>query len=183
LIGSFKCMFKVKALNVTVAFLMLLFIPLIPAQAGSENVDKVDWTADYILVSKAAKELTLYAGVKRIKTYKVALGRDPVGHKVRQGDRKTPEGIYFIDARNENSKYHLALHISYPDAIDDYKARNLGSSPGGGIMIHGTGDEYEWMGKLHASINWTDGCIAVTNKEIEEIWELVPDGTLIEIRP
>jgi len=134
-------MFKVKALNVTVAFLMLLFIPLIPAQAGSENVDKVDWTADYILVSKAAKELTLYAGVKRIKTYKVALGRDPVGHKVRQGDRKTPEGIYFIDARNENSKYHLALHISYPDAIDDYKARNLGSSPGGGIMIHGTGDD------------------------------------------
>lgn len=177
-------MLMLKTLNVTVALLMALFIPLITAQAGSDNVDQVAGTqADFILVSKASKELTLYSGVKRIKTYKVALGRDPVGHKVRKGDRKTPEGIYFIDARNDNSKYHLALHISYPDAIDDYKARNLGSSPGGGIMIHGTGDEYEWMGKLHASINWTDGCIAVTNKEIEEIWELVPDGTLIEIRP
>jgi len=177
-------MYKLKALNVTVALLMVLLIPLIPAQAGSENAGQVTGTqADFILVSKTAKELTLYAGVQRIKTYKVALGKDPVGHKVRQGDLKTPEGLYFIDARNENSKYHLALHISYPDAIDDYKARNLGSSPGGGIMIHGTGDEYEWMGNLHASINWTDGCIAVTNKEIEEIWELVPDGTLIEIRP
>ncbi len=177
-------MFKLKALHVTVAFLIVLFIPLLPAQAGSENAGQVTGTqADYIVVSKTAKELTLYAGVKKIKTYKVAFGKDPVGHKIRQGDGKTPEGLYFIDARNENSKYHLSLHISYPDAIDDHKARNLGSSPGGGIMIHGTGDEYEWMGNLHASINWTDGCIAVTNKEIEEIWELVPDGTLIKIRP
>jgi murein L,D-transpeptidase YafK len=161
-----------------------LLFPFLTAEADSDNtIQEAGTQADYILVKKAAKELTLYSGVTVIKTYKVALGKDPVGHKIRQGDRKTPEGMYFIDARNENSKYHLALHISYPDAIDDYKARNLGSTPGGGIMIHGTGEEYEWMGKLHASINWTDGCIAVTNEEIEEIWNLVPDGTLIEIAP
>jgi len=174
----------VKAINMTLAFLAVLLTPLFVAQAGSDNVVLVSGKkADYVLVSKSSKELTLFAGSHRIKTYKIALGKNPVGHKVREGDKRTPEGSYFIDARNANSKYHLALHISYPDVIDDMKARRLGSSPGGGIMIHGTGDEYEWMGKLHAAINWTDGCIAVTNKEIEEIWQLVPDGTRIEILP
>ena len=177
-------MFMIKAINLTIAFLTVLLNPLLVVQAGSDNLVLVSGIrADYVLVRKSSKELTLFSGSKKIKTYKVALGKDPVGHKVREGDQRTPEGTYFIDARNENSKYHLALHISYPDAIDDMKARSLGSSPGGGIMIHGTGDDYEWMGKLHASINWTDGCIAVTNKEIEEIWRLVPDGTLIEIIP
>jgi len=167
-----------------IIFLTVLLFPFLTAEADSDNaIPEAGTQADYVLVKKAAKELTLYSGVNVIKTYKVALGKDPVGHKVKRGDRKTPEGTYFIDDRNENSKYHLALHISYPDVIDDMKARRLGSSPGGGIMIHGTGDEYEWMGKLHASINWTDGCIAVTNKEIEEIWQYVPDGTLIEIKP
>ena len=174
----------VRALHVTVALLAVFFTPLLVAQAGSDNLVLVKGVqADYVLVKKSSKELTLFSGPDRIKTYKIALGKNPVGHKVIEGDKKTPEGMYFIDARNKNSKYHLALHISYPDKIDALKARNLGSSPGSGIMIHGTGDEYEWMGKLHASINWTDGCIAVTNKEIEEIWRLVPDGTLIEIRP
>lgn len=178
-------MIEIKAMvRFIIIFLTVLLFPFLTAEADSDNaIQEAGTQADYILVKKAAKELTLYSGVTVIKTYKVALGKDPVGHKIRQGDRKTPEGMYFIDARNENSKYHLALHISYPDAIDDYKARNLGSTPGGGIMIHGTGEEYEWMGKLHASINWTDGCIAVTNEEIEEIWNLVPDGTLIEIAP
>jgi len=174
----------VKAINLTFVFLTVLLTPMFVAQAGSDNVVLASGTkADYVLVRKSTKELTLFSGSRRIKTYKIALGKNPVGHKVIEGDKRTPEGSYFIDARNENSKYHLALHISYPDRIDAMKARSLGSSPGGGIMIHGTGDEYEWMGKLHASINWTDGCIAVTNKEIEEIWQLVPDGTRIEIMP
>jgi len=177
-------MYMVRAIHFTVTLLTFIFIPIFVAQAGSDNLVLVSGTkADYVLVRKSTKELTLFSGSRRIKTYKIALGKNPDGHKVIEGDKRTPEGSYFIDARNENSKYHLALHISYPDAIDDMKARSLGSSPGGGIMIHGTGDEYEWMGKLHASINWTDGCIAVTNKEIEEIWQLVPDGTRIEIMP
>ncbi len=167
-----------------VILLAALLFPCLTVQADSDNVVLVTGKkVDYILVRKASKELTLYAGSRKIKTYKIALGKNPVGHKVREGDQKTPEGLYYIDARKNNSKYHLALHISYPDKIDDLKARSLGVSPGGDIMIHGTGDEYKWMGKLHASINWTDGCIAVTNKEIEEIWRLVPDGTLIEIKP
>ena len=177
-------MAMVKAINLTVVFLTVLLTPLFAVQAGSDNVVLVSGTkADYVLVRKSSKELTLFAGSHRIKTYKIALGKNPVGHKVMEGDKRTPEGSYFIDARNENSKYHLALHISYPDVIDDMIARSLGSSPGGGIMIHGTGDEYAWMGKFHAANNWTDGCIAVTNKEIEEIWQLVPDGTRIEIMP
>jgi len=177
-------MFMAKAINLTVAFLTVFLTPLFVAQAGSDNLVLVSGTqADYVLVRKSSKELTLFSGSMRLKTYKIALGKNPVGHKVMEGDKRTPEGTYFIDARNENSKYHLALHISYPDAIDAMKARSLGSSPGGSIMIHGTGDEYEWMGNLHASINWTDGCIAVTNEEIEEIWNLVPVGTPIEIRP
>jgi len=171
-------------ITIFITFLAVLLIPILTAHAGSDNLVLVSGTqADYVLVKKASKELTLFSGSRRIKTYKIALGKNPVGHKVVEGDKRTPEGSYFIDARNENSKYHLALHISYPDAIDAMKAQSLGSSPGGSIMIHGTGEEYEWMGKLHASINWTDGCIAVTNKEIEEIWKLVPDGTLIEIMP
>jgi len=171
-------------ITIFITFLAVLLIPILTAHAGSDNLVLVSGTqADYVLVKKASKELTLFSGSRRIKTYKIALGKNPIGHKVVEGDKRTPEGSYFIDARNENSKYHLALHISYPDAIDAMKAQSLGSSPGGSIMIHGTGEEYEWMGKLHASINWTDGCIAVTNKEIEEIWKLVPDGTLIEIMP
>ncbi len=177
-------MFMVRSINMTVAFLAFLLTPLLVAQAGTDPIVLVRGTqVDYVLVKKSSKELTLFSGTDIIKTYKIALGKNPVGHKVKEGDQKTPEGMYFIDTRYANSKYHLALHISYPDAIDVQKARSLGSPPGGGIMIHGTGDEYKWMGKLHASINWTDGCIAVTNKEIEEIWQLVPDGTLIEIRP
>ena len=177
-------MVMVKAIHVTVVFLTVLLSPLFMARAGSDNVVLASGTkADYVLVRKSSKQLTLFSGSHRIKTYKIALGKNPVGHKVMEGDKRTPEGSYFIDARNENSKYHLALHISYPDVIDDMIARSLGSSPGGGIMIHGTGDDYAWMGKFHAAINWTDGCIAVTNKEIEEIWQLVPDGTRIEILP
>ncbi len=139
--------------------------------------------ADYILVEKAQKRLTLYAQEKPIKTYEVALGRNPQGPKLAEGDKRTPEGRYIIDARNPDSKYHLSLHISYPNEIDQELTRIAGVSPGGDIMIHGTGEEFAWMGQFHDAVDWTDGCIAVTNEEIEEIWSLVPDGTVIEILP
>jgi len=139
--------------------------------------------ADYILVEKSLKHLTLFNNERPIKTYDVALGRNPKGPKLMEGDLRTPEGRYIIDSRNPDSKYHLALHISYPNDIDLQITGIAGVSPGGNIMIHGTGEEYAWMGSFHDVVDWTDGCIAVTNEEIEEIWQLVPDGTRIEILP
>ncbi len=145
--------------------------------------EKSSVLADYILVEKSARQLTLFVDETIIKTFKITLGTNPKGHKIKEGDQKTPEGIYTIDARNKESKFHMSLHISYPNEIDLFFAEKLGVSPGGNIMIHGVGAEYAWMGKYHIVHNWTDGCIAVTNAEIEEIWDLVPDGTKIKIVP
>ena len=122
-------------------------------------------------------------GSEVLKTYSVALGTVPVGAKEKQGDHKTPEGNYVIDARNSHSRFHLALHISYPRAEDKARARKLGVSPGGDIMIHGLESRFAFLGALHRQTDWTDGCIAVTNPEIEEIWQLAPVGTTVEIRP
>ena len=127
--------------------------------------------------------MTLLSKGEVIKTYTIALGGDPVGPKERQGDNKTPEGIYTIDGRNGNSGYHLALHISYPNEQDKMRARELGVSPGGDIMIHGIKNGFSEIGAAHAERDWTEGCIAVTNREMEEIYQFVPNGTVVEIRP
>lgn len=139
--------------------------------------------ADKILIEKKERRLTLLANDRMIKTYKIALGGNPDGPKERQGDKKTPEGTYFIDSRNKNSRFHVSLHISYPNEQDKKRARQLGVSPGGDIMIHGIKNGFSWMGDAHADSDWTEGCIAVTNEEIEEIEKLVPNGTIVEIRP
>lgn len=118
-----------------------------------------------------------------LKTYRIALGGSPYGPKQREGDHKTPEGLYFIGSRNSKSQFHLALHISYPNPADRAHAHKLGSNPGGGIIIHGLPKGFAWLGSLHRQTDWTDGCIAVTNEEIEEIWRLVPLNTPIEIMP
>jgi murein L,D-transpeptidase YafK len=139
--------------------------------------------ADKIVIIKSARSMTLFSGGKVLKTYKVALGSAPVGPKRVEGDHKTPEGDYVIDARNSHSQFHLSLHISYPSAADRERARSVGQSPGGAIMIHGLAKPFAYLGPLHRQTDWTDGCIAVTNAEIEEIWKLVPVGTRVEIRP
>lgn len=139
--------------------------------------------ADKIVIVKSAHSMTLLSGSKILKTYKVALGSVPVGPKRVEGDHKTPEGAYVIDAKNAHSQFHLSLHISYPSAADQEKARSLGLPPGGAIMIHGLARPFAYLGPLHRQTDWTDGCIAVTNAEIEEIWNLVPVGTRVEIRP
>ncbi len=139
--------------------------------------------ADRIVVYKAQRKMELLRDGKVIKTYKVALGPNSAGPKARQGDHRTPEGVYRIDAKNSHSRYHLALHISYPDAKDRERARTLGVSAGGDIMIHGLPDRFAYLGALQSKYDWTDGCIAVSNAEIEEIWKLVPVGTEVEIRP
>ena len=140
-------------------------------------------TVDRILVLKKEHRLLLLSGDQIVKTYSVALGSGGLAPKRRQGDDKTPEGFYRIDYRNPTSRFHLALHISYPDETDREKARKRGVSPGGDIMIHGLGSEFKSLGTKHYSYDWTAGCIAVTDSEIEEIWQLVPDRTPVDIRP
>ena len=125
----------------------------------------------------------LMKGGEIFRAYRVALGKKPVGRKEICGDQRTPEGFYVLDSRNSDSRFYKAIHISYPNDNDIMNAQRLGKQPGGNIMIHGLPDNLNNLGILHRKVDWTDGCIAVTNSEIEEIWKLVPDGTPIEIRP
>lgn len=131
--------------------------------------------ADLVMVSKKRREMTLLRGEKVLRTYRIALGREPVGAKREEGDGRTPEGRYRIDWRNPRSKFHLSLHISYPDAADVERARAAGVDPGKDIMIHGLKDG------VRAEGDWTQGCIAVTDEEMDEIWGLVGEGTTIVI--
>ena len=140
-------------------------------------------SVDRILIEKSARRLMLLSQGEVLKTYKIALGGNPVGPKERQGDNKTPEGTYVIDGRNGDSRFYLSLHISYPNERDKKRAKELGVSPGGDIMIHGIKNGSSWVGDAHAKVDWTNGCIAVTNEEIEEIAKLAPDGTIVEILP
>ncbi len=138
---------------------------------------------DTVLVEKAARRLTLFSGGRAIRTYSIALGSQPVGPKIQEGDDRTPEGSYVIDGHNYNSAYHLSLHLSYPNTFDRARARALRVDPGGDIMIHGLPNGSGWVGPAHREGDWTRGCIAVTDSEIEEIARLVPDGTPVEIKP
>lgn len=140
-------------------------------------------SVDRILIEKKERRLTLLSKGEVLKTYKIALGGNPTGPKERQGDNKTPEGTYVIDSRNKESRYHLSLHISYPNERDKKRARELGVSPGGNIMIHGIKSGFSWVGDAHTEVDWTKGCIAVTDEEIEEIAKVTPNGTAVEIRP
>lgn len=120
---------------------------------------------------------------KPIRKYKIALGKAPKGHKKRRGDNKTPEGRYYIDGRNPDSRFHLSLKISYPNDRDWAHADRYGQSPGDMIMIHGLPNGKEWIKDVHKSKDWTEGCIALNNEEIREIWTMVDDGTPIHIWP
>ncbi len=139
--------------------------------------------ADQVVIEKGARTLSLYHQGHLLKTYKVALGTNAKDRKEREGDGRTPEGTYVIDSRKANSAFHRALHISYPNEQDRAHARQLGVSPGGEIMIHGLPNGMGFIGKAHLLRDWTQGCIAVTNDEIEEIWRVVPNGTRVEIKP
>jgi murein L,D-transpeptidase YafK len=141
--------------------------------------------ADKILVKKSEHKLYLLKNGQPIRTYSVSLGINPKGHKEYQGDNRTPEGIYFVDGRNAGSKFYKALHISYPNAKDRLDAARRGMPPGGQIMIHGQparGPHQDLQGIIQGA-DWTAGCIAVTNPDIDEIWRYTPSGTPIEIRP
>ena len=139
--------------------------------------------ADRVVVIKSQRILTLMSQGKVLKSYKVALGGNPIGPKLQQGDHKTPEGTYILDRRNDKSRFYRSIHISYPDEKDRATAAKLGVSPGGDVFVHGLPNGFGWLGKSHLSMDWTDGCIAVTDEEIDEIWSMVPVGTPVEIRP
>ncbi|MFQ1699308.1 murein L,D-transpeptidase family protein [Loktanella agnita] len=140
-----------------------------------------DQQADAIHVDKSDRVLTLLRDETAFKRYSIALGGVPEGHKAQEGDERTPEGAYEIDWSNQNSIAHLSLHISYPNAADTAQATARGVSPGGNIMIHGTLNGWGWLGGIQHYWDWTNGCIAVTNKDMREIWSLVPVGTPITI--
>ena len=158
-------------------------VVLLSVLATADDHPPLTLRADRVLVVKSERKLILLSHGQVIKTYKVALGGNPRGAKTRQGDHKTPEGLYVLDRRNEHSQFYRSIHISYPNAEDRARAHNLGVSSGGDVMLHGLPNGYGWIGAAHRERDWTDGCIAVTNEEIDEIWRMVPDGTPIEIRP
>jgi hypothetical protein len=160
------------------------FEPLyaVPLPAGGARLGPPA-AADSIVVYKRERTLTLFNRGVPVRTYFVALGSKPVGDKQRAGDQRTPEGLFYINAHNPASKFHLALRISYPDDAHRVRAEALGVDPGGDIMIHGLPKEYSAAGKDHRQNDWTNGCVALSNQEIEEIWHAVPDGTPVQIKP
>jgi murein L,D-transpeptidase YafK len=149
----------------------------------SPELAPIEERATRLEIDKAARQLKLFRGDELLKTYRVSLGSSPVGHKSQEGDGRTPEGTYAIDFKNSRSRFHLALRISYPNVTDREAARRRGASPGGDIMIHGLPNGLSWLNSLHLNRDWTDGCIAVTNSEVDEIWRLVAANTPVTILP
>jgi murein L,D-transpeptidase YafK len=172
-----KSLFLLFVFSVITSIYLWSTLTFSPALASAIKADK-------IVVIKSKRVMLLLNDGEIVKAYRISLGKDPVGHKTRQGDQKTPEGTYVIDSRISDSKFYLALHISYPNDADIKNARKLGIDPGRDIVIHGLPNGLgKKIGKVHRMTDWTDGCIAVTNPEMDEIWQLVPDGTPVEIKP
>jgi len=152
--------------------------------SGIEHASATLASVDKVVVIKSKRILMLLKDGEIFKTYRVSLGKRPEGHKIASGDQRTPEGRYILDSKNPKSNYHLAIHISYPNELDTLNAQKRGVSPGGGIMIHGLPpNRSHELKEITGYWDWTNGCIAVTNPEIEEIWQLVSAGTPIEIKP
>jgi murein L,D-transpeptidase YafK len=146
---------------------------------SSTLADAQSLQVDRIIVYKSERKMVLFSNDKEIKSYRVALGTQPVGPKQQRDDHKTPEGRYILNSRNVHSQFYKAFHISYPSPEDIQRARKLGVRPGGDVMLHGLPEGTKWDGD-----DWTDGCIAVTsNKEMDELWNMVRVGTPIEIKP
>lgn len=156
-------------------------VPSSPAPAA--RVALAANSADSLVVLKAARRLEVYVGDVVVRRYQVALGKNPVGRKRTVGDGRTPEGLYVIDWRNPRSRYYRALHVSYPNAVDRFLAREQGTTAGGDIMIHGLPADAGPAAATHWLQDWTEGCVAVTNAEMDELWFVVGDGTRIRIRP
>jgi murein L,D-transpeptidase YafK len=155
----------------------IFFILILPLNAlGAEKADKV-------LVVKSESKLYLMRNEKVLIAFKAAFGANQKGHKQQEGDERTPEGEYILDYKKSDSAFYKAIHISYPNEVDKRRAREAGVNPGGLIMIHGQKNGFGWFAWITQNFNWTDGCIAVSNTAMDEIWEAVNIGTPIEIKP
>lgn len=161
--------------------ILIYIITILASACTAEPENEKLVTVDKVVVYKSKRELQLIHAGEVIRTYSIALGDNSVGHKVQEGDERTPEGSYKLDWRNSNSAYHKSIHISYPNAVDKATAKRLGEPAGGDIMLHGMPKSMSWVGKLHTTVDWTNGCIAVTNDEMDEIWAMVKNGTTIVI--
>jgi murein L,D-transpeptidase YafK len=139
--------------------------------------------ADKVVVLKGERELYLMHDGRPFKRYEISLGWAPVGHKFMEGDGRTPEGLYTLDYKNEDSEFYRSIHISYPNAQDRRRARAAGVDPGHSIVVHGLGPEMAFLGKTHRAADWTNGCIALTNQEMDEIWSYIDPPVPIDIRP
>jgi murein L,D-transpeptidase YafK len=162
----------------TTIFILIAVTLLLAASSFASGV-----TIESVLVKKSERKMYLISNGKAVKSYKVSFGANPKGHKQREGDERTPEGKYILDWKKKDSSFYKAIHISYPNAKDIAGAKTAGVKPGGQIMIHGQRNGWGWFAWITQKLNWTDGCIAVTNAEMEEIWNLVRVGTPIEITP
>lgn len=151
-------------------------------QAGASTARSAT-KADLVIVDKSQSKLTLLKQGKPLRSYRIALGDRPKGHKLTEGDQRTPQGRYVLDYKKTNSTYYKAIHISYPNEEDRLRAEALGIDPGGQIMIHGENPNSNLSPQEAQEFNWTDGCIAITNREMDEIWHMIDEGTPIEIRP
>ncbi len=165
---------KINMVSIWAVFLAILWMPC--AGICGEK-------ADFVLVVKSEATLYLKKDSRTLKKFRVAFGAQPKEHKQKQGDERTPEGRYLLDYKKADSAFYRAIHISYPDARDRKRARAAGVDPGGQIMIHGQKNGLGWLSFITQRFNWTDGCIAVSNQSMDEIWEAVDAGTPIEIRP
>ena len=153
------------------------------AVARADNTPIFTTKADLIVIEKTARKLTLYSHGHRLKTYKIVLGFGDTGPKMQAGDGKTPEGLYTIVSHNPRSAYHLSLGLSYPEPRDIARAAAMGVQPGGDVMIHGMSNRINHFNGFYSFSDWTAGCIALDNQDIEQIAAAVPDRTPVEIRP
>lgn len=173
---------KRKYLRITLAVVLVFAVYLAHARFPRLLEEGLP-QADAVVVRKSERTLYLLKDGVVYRAYGIALGAKPEGRKREEGDEHTPEGEYVLDWRNPNSKYHLSIHVSYPNEQDREHARVRGVSPGGMIMIHGQRNGFGWLGPVVQTMDWTNGCIAVTNADMEEIWRAVPDETPIRIEP
>ncbi len=174
-------MFRLILIAAAVGILVLvLSMSGVFSRAGKPLPPKA--RADLVVVEKTAHRMTLYAHQRVLRVYTVSLGHGGMEPKTQQGDGLTPEGHYEIDRHNAHSAFYLALHVNYPSAMDRKVAAARGRAPGGDIMIHGLRNYTGWIGTWQRAVDWTDGCIAVTDDEMDEIWRAVPNGTPVEIR-
>ena len=139
--------------------------------------------ADLVRVVKSESRLYLLRDDEVFASYNVVFGANPKGHKEREGDERTPEGRYYLTYKNPDSAFHLSIHVSYPNAEDREHARQLGVDPGGDIMIHGQKNGKEWLSRFSRFVNWTDGCIALSNSDMDKVWDAIDAGIPIEIEP